>query len=699
MYYILFYYKQIMLYILKQNKALFTSLIANYLNPAESFSTTSTEQEKPFNQDTITRLNSLKSDVNETQKSLDLHPNISQLIQQTWDSADNFINMHEKLNTTKFYKALESWINWWEIDGNLWLSDMWGAFWLIRELVWVNRADQYFTKLSSLSNKISKNQELFNNELSKILPRETRENDVFWVTYTQREEILGKYLLRDILIWLLLKDIPLLDLWLHFSKGLTSAGIPMDKALAFQNWVEWGMEWEPNYSNEKLAQISGNDLLESLWQIRVLLISAGLNSDQASEALKWNLENLTEKQEKIIKIVLKTRIIPDLENLNAWGFNWLEKFFDDKDNKIEKILRKLKWEKYNLDHIKANWNDVSLQQIGSNFILEVDDWGANTYKVYNYVPTEKEIKSAIKEYEAWWKQETNAGWIEKTTFNTSSTDIFATEENNQSYNALELDGWKYLLQQFGKYKIFEKKPTQKEINSIDISNWDTIEWNVTVNNRLSSSEILSEVSKAISILREQDTEWRWFTDNNELEKAIDRTEDRTEYLKSVNNEFNYINWSLKALKANDKEMYNRFSILWLFDSTKTMLEVFPSNDVKVNGLLKYMWQFKKPKEYLTYIKKLDNTPEVTAYFNKINTFYKNNPQNILNYLVNSIDTTKYNKNISMLSTLSFPITSNLLRSLAGKLSNDGSWNWFNSWWWNDLSAPTWWVPTAPGTNF
>jgi hypothetical protein len=72
-----------MLYILKQNKALFTSLIANYLNPAESFSTTSTEQEKPFNQDTITRLNSLKSDVNETQKSLDLHPNISQLIQQT----------------------------------------------------------------------------------------------------------------------------------------------------------------------------------------------------------------------------------------------------------------------------------------------------------------------------------------------------------------------------------------------------------------------------------------------------------------------------------------------------------------------------------------------------------------------------------------------------------------------------------------
>jgi hypothetical protein len=71
---------------------------------------------------------------------------------------------------------------------------------------------------------------------------------------------------------------------------------------------------------------------------------------------------------------------------------------------------------------------------------------------------------------------------------------------------------------------------------------------------------------------------------------------------------------------------------------------------------------------------LDNTPEVTAYFNKINTFYKNNPQNILNYLVNSIDTTKYNKNISMLSTLSFPITSNLLRSLAGKLSNDGSWN-------------------------
>ncbi len=685
-----------MLYILKQNKYSLNNLLTNsFFGGAENPSWKSDIQEKPENTITTNQdLNDLKSQVEKNSVELDLNKSTLEVTRETKQKALDFINMHEQLKDSNFYQALESWVNWWEIDGNVWLSDMWGALWILREIVWENRASEYYAQLSSMSNNISKNRELFNTELSKLLPREERANGLFRVVYTEREETFAKYLLRDLLIWLILKDIPLFDLWLHFSKGLVSSGIDMDSALAFQKWVETWMVWTPDYSEENLSKLSWDDLLQSMWHLRVLLIGTWLSKNKADAVLRWEIDWLTELQEKLIKTVLETRIIPDIENINKWWFNWLEKFFDDKDNKIEKILRELKWEKYNLD-LKANGHDVILQQVGGNYILEVDDWWANTFKVFNRVPTEAEIESSIKNYEAGWEQEKNDGWQEKTTLTSNNSDVFWSNEDTQNYDALLLNDWKYLVRQFWKYKIFDSKPTQEQINNIDISSWRKTEWNLEINDKLSLSELLEWVDNAIKILREQDKEGRWFTGpegDAELTSAIDRTEDRTEYLKSVNKEFDLIQGSLEMLRVNDAELYNRYSILWLFDSTEALVTAFPPSDSGVAWMLKYLNQFKNTNSYLDKLKEIGSENNVKEYFDNVNAFIAGDKQNIQKHLISSINPRKYNKEISMLSTLSFPITSNLLRSLAGKLSDGTSW-------WGGSSGQQWVISGQTWNNW
>ncbi|MFC1797764.1 hypothetical protein ACFLY2_00855 [Patescibacteria group bacterium] len=56
--------------------------------------------------------------------------------------------------------------------------------------------------------------------------------------YTKRKESLSFYFVRDVIIAAVFHDIPLFDVRLNFAKDIVNLGIPMDKALAFKNWVE-----------------------------------------------------------------------------------------------------------------------------------------------------------------------------------------------------------------------------------------------------------------------------------------------------------------------------------------------------------------------------------------------------------------------------------------------------------------------------
>jgi hypothetical protein len=562
-------------------------------------------------------------------------------------------------NSDEFYTALEAWMDGWFRDDVL--SDMWGVLWWGRELFWANNGDDYFEQIKGYKKSIEDKKNVFNKALVGLLPTKL---DSKWLPYNERQKSVAWYAFRDVvIIGLVFKDLALFDIRLNFAKRLASFGVPMDKALAFRNWVEGGMEWEPDYSEENLKEISGRDALSSLWKFRATLTAYGFSSDKINASLSWDLKSLSDKEKKLLRVIFEKRVIPDLVTLSEWGFNWLERWFDDKDDKIENILRKFRWEEYvvlprGVDvqekdsvysvvsegkvygtfdhypthkeikksikwkvayrHFESNNNlekyNAILRKVGDSYILEVDDWGYNTYKSFDHFPTQKEIEDSVSHYSEWDKVAQKDGWLDYE-FVYESEDIDYDYSGTGRVATLVKLSKGYLLEYGWKYKSFSLKPTQEQVDEAfeKSKSWkdSVIEW--TYNRDLSISHLLKDTWKILDLLKEQDKEGRWLGDGWELKKGISRVESRVDYASGLLQQRIFLENAMKLLNTKNKALFERYSLLKVFGNIHYFLSEFPA-----------------PERVATHLRKLENPSNEQRYIKTLQSVLENT--DIVEYL-------------------------------------------------------------------
>jgi hypothetical protein len=550
-----------------------------------------------------------------------------------------------------FYKSLEAYMDWGDRDE--FISHMWSVLWWGKELTWTNIASEYFEEyLDSLDDlNTVENREKFNKELEKLLPKKENEN---WEEYTKRSESLWSYLARDTFLAVVFHDIPLFDIRLNFAKNIVFHGVPMDKSLALRNWVAWWMEWEPDYSKENLAQISWKDALASLWKFRSTLTAYGFSNKEIDFTLKWDLKVLSDKQKELLLTIIEYRIIPDLETLNIGWFNFVERWFDDKDNKIENILAKLTWRKHILD-IKAkrefeNGNietyDVTSQKIWSHYILEVNDWWANTNSSSEHYLDKAELERLVKSYNL-WDENAYTNWWSEPRFVTRSTDWTEDNSNPRRFDLFKLNNWGYIIRSFGRFKYFDHEPNQEEINLAD-ENFDTLDIieKGKLDNNLPLDVILASVWKVISLLKEQDTEGWFFGTEPGLREGIEMVEWKG--VDGFYKEYVFINRAIEVLEKNNPELFKRFSILWVFETSEDFLKAFPASEEVHNQIIR-LKDAKNEEEYVNILKEINEIQEVREYFDIVFNAHKNETwmKAWRNYRVNNISKHTWLKRVNI----------------------------------------------------
>lgn len=550
-------------------------------------------------------------------------------INTTWESLDNLDKMNKK--SDEFYKAMEAYYDgWFRKDV---ISDMWGVLGWLEEWLWANNADDYFEKMETYKETIEDNEDKFNEEFNKILNKTERDD---WSEYTSRDTSLGWYAVRDIVLMAVFQDLPLFDIRLNFAKNLISHGVPMDKALALKNWVAWWMEWEPDYSKENLDKISGKDSLSWLLELRATLTSYGFSNKQIEFALKGELEWLTSKQKKTLLTIINDRILPDLETLRIGWFNFIERWFDDKDNEIKNRINKLTWNEYDLwtvndiiDNEKIDIDyDVTLRKIAGVYVLNIDDWGNDSYKMFTSMPD----KSIIKKYVTEYSNKNESNWLTSETMNVgySATETIWWKENPdtlESFNVMKVSDSKYIIEKDWKFKEVNSKPTQNDINNYYDNNIDTFndsynEW--SYDNNISIEEKLKLTWEILILLKEQDTEEWFFGTEDGLTEGIKRVDSRYEYTKWINEERDFFLKAIEILKVEDKELFKKFSMISTFWTVTDFLSAFPSNDLEIRWYLSSLETADSLDRYVNLLKQINKSTKLNQYFNVVFNAHKSN---------------------------------------------------------------------------
>jgi len=531
---------------------------------------------------------------------------VKQTIENSWNRLDALQKLNE--NSDEFYKALEAYYDGWFRKDIL--SDMWWVLGWLEEVVWANNANDYFEKMKTYKDKIWDKEDKFNKQLSKILPERKDSNGN---EYTERGYSLGGYAIRDIIIMTVFQDIPLFDVRLNFAKNLVSLGVPMDKAKVLKNWVDNGMEWEPDFSKENLDKISGTDVLSSLWKFKSTLTAYGFSNEQIDFALSWDLTKLSEKQKEVINTIINDRIVPDLETLRIGWFNFIERWFDKKDWKIKNKINQLTWNKYEIWSIKeiiwgVNNNTVSLQKVWKYYILSVDDLGFDSYKIFSKKPTKLDIQEWLKKYnEGKWKTERN---IRED----------SSEKEIVQYYWYETDDNKLLV--VNNNWNFQVLDNKKNISSdeIDSTKFDKSKYD----NNLSIEEKLKLTWEIIDLLKIQNTEdWFYWTEWG-LDKGIKEVDSRYEYTKGINNERKFLLKAIDILKTEDKELFKKFSMISTFWTVSDFMKAFPSNDLEVIWFLGDLQTADSVEKYVDILKKINTNKNLKDYFNIVFNAHKNN---------------------------------------------------------------------------
>lgn len=549
-------------------------------------------------------------------------------IEKSSKSLDALKRLNE--NSDDFYKALEAYYDWWFRKDVI--SDMWWILWWFEEAVWANNADDYFDKMKTYEDKIGDKEDKFNDELYKILEKKTNKDGQ---EYTTRAESLSWYAIRDIIIMAVFQDIPLFDIRLNFAKNLVSHWVPMDKARALKDWVDWWMEWEPDYSKENLDNISGKDSLSWLRELRSTLTAYGFSNKQIDFALKWDLEWLTLKQKEVLRVIINDRIIPDLETLRIGWFNFIERWFDDKDGEIKNRLNRLTWKNTNLwtvSDIIDNKNidithNVSLRKISDIYVLNVDDWGADTYKVFNKLPTDYEIKKSVTDYanndESLWSTQ------EFISVSYDALDNIRGKKNpeNETFNIIKKSENEYIVEKDWKFKLMNTKPTQNDINDFYDNKLKWFEetykqW--VYDNNLSINEQLKLTWEIITLLKEQDTEDWFFGTEDWLTEWIQRVDSRYEYTKWINEQRDFLTKSIEILKWENKELFKKFSMISTFWTIEDFFNAFPSNDLEVRWYISALSTAENIETYVDLLKQLNRSKKVSDYFTIVFNAHKNN---------------------------------------------------------------------------
>jgi len=535
-------------------------------------------------------------------------------VKKAVEYSGNRLDALQKLNenSDEFYKALEAYYDGWFRKDTL--SDMWGVLGWLKEVVWANNANEYFEKMKTYKDKIWDKEDKFNEQLAKVLPKRKDSNGN---EYTERWYSLWNYAIRDIIIMAVFQDLPLFDIRLNFAKNLVSHGVPMDKTKALKDWVDAGMEGEPDFSKENLDKISGKDALSSLWRLRSTLTAYGFSNDQINDALRWDLSNLTKKQKKVINTIINDRIVPDLETLRIGGFNFIERWFDKKDSQIKNKINQLTWNKYEIWSIKdiiwgENNDTVSLQKVWKYYILSVDDLGYDSYKVFTKRPTKSDIKKSLKEYnEDKWKTERNIR---------EKLDISNSDKEIVQYYWYETDDNKLLVvNNDWSYQILD---ANKNISSDDI---DSSKFKKSkVDDNISIEEKLRLTWEILDLLKIQDTEDWFFWTEDWLKEWIQRVDSRYEYTKWINNERKFLLKAVDILKTEDKNLFKIFSMISTFWTVSDFMKAFPSNDLEVRWFLSALQTADSVEKYVDILKQINSNKNLKDYFTIVFNAHKNN---------------------------------------------------------------------------
>lgn len=82
----------------------------------------------------------------------------------------------------------------------------------------------------------------------------------------------------------------------------------------------------------------------------------------------------------------------------------------DNQKPLSKKLSYVKADRYFDSNDNHEFYDVILKKKWDKYILEVDDWGTNTYKVFDQEPTKPDILSSVAAYNAWDEEAYHYGW-------------------------------------------------------------------------------------------------------------------------------------------------------------------------------------------------------------------------------------------------------------------------------------------------
>ncbi len=549
---------------------------------------------------------------------------VKNVISKSTESLDALQKLNE--NSDDFYKALEAYYDGWFRKDIL--SDMWGILGWLEEIVWANKANDYFDKMKTYEKNIWNKEDKFNEELLKVLPKRKDSN---WNLFNEREYSLGWYAIRDIIIMAVFQDIPLLDIRLNFAKNLVSHWVPMDKARALKNWVDNWMEWKPNYSEENLDKISGKDSLKNLRNLRSTLTAYWFSNKQIDYALKGNLKKLTKKQKEVINTIINDRIIPDLETLRIGWFNFIERWFDDKDGEIKNKINKLTWNKYNIGTIKdivGSWNnyDVTIEKKYNKYILEIDDWGPNSYISFDKNPSNSDIKKVLKEYnnDEWNWLTLKSKWVD---YGASSVIWWKENPENEFFNIVKLSDNNYILEKDWKYLQLDHKPKQDEINDYydnELKWFKVIHNKNDFDNNITIEEKLKLTWEALELLKVQDTEDWFFWTESWLWEGIKRVDSRYEYTKWINEERGFLLKAIEILKSKNTELFKKFSMISTFGTVTDFLNAFPSNDLEIRWFLSSLKTAENIKTYVRLLEQINKSNKVNKYFDIVFNAHKNN---------------------------------------------------------------------------
>jgi len=533
----------------------------------------------------------------ESAYSPDLRQATAEEVRETIDKANISISSFIKMlrNQNDFYRHMEAREDWWYRNDIL--SHQWSIYGWVREVFWVNKADQYFKNMEGIKSNIEKNKKRFNEWYDYLMKDSSSRNDSLLL-----------YWLRDSLL-LILGWLPIIDLRLNFMKNLNDAWVSMTDANLF---IEWTKNWMKESFKEfkdtkKWKEVNEwTNVFQNINAIKRVIADYFLSKGVEEQDITNDLIRADKKIQELVKTYIEKSLIPDLVNLNEWGFEWMEKASDDKYSVIKELIQSMSWKKVLLKQRAnkrwaARWNKnwekiyshlekkVYLEKSWSKYYLKVD----SLYKEFDHKPTEDEINTSLKDYK---DRSEHKQW------NIVDTNRL-NHKTGKKYTKAEAKAHNDSIRSAQKWWIALSTTQQRNIDNSD----DRVE--------LSPEEEFDISDRILEQLEKQDKEWILWTFNVwRLTSDIGHVKSRNESIQEIDNS---LKKALIILEKKDNNLAKTFGILQFFTSVSQFLNAYAIPD-DIRKKIKWLISVENnPEQFIKKLNEISKDNNAKAFFESL----------------------------------------------------------------------------------